>query len=75
MWRLMCGRYEPPQGFAALREDDTVVTWGYWNYGGKPDGQAAMALASGQVQDVFLTIRCRCSERWHRGQLGGRVRR
>jgi alpha-tubulin suppressor-like RCC1 family protein len=39
--------------FAALREDDTVVTWGYWNHGGEPDGQAAMALASGQVQDVF----------------------
>ena len=39
--------------FAALREDDTVVTWGYWNYGGEPDGQAAMALASGQVRDVF----------------------
>ena len=39
--------------FAALREDDTVVTWGYWNHGGQPDGQAAMALASGQVKDVF----------------------
>ena len=39
--------------FAAQREDDTVVTWGYWNYGGEPDGQAAVALASGQVQDVF----------------------
>ena len=40
-------------GFAALREDDTVVTWGYWNNGGQPEGQAALALASGQVQDVF----------------------
>jgi alpha-tubulin suppressor-like RCC1 family protein len=40
-------------GFAALREDDTVVTWGYWNNGGQPEGQVALALASGQVRDVF----------------------
>jgi hypothetical protein len=39
--------------FAALLNDGTVQTWGYWNHGGVPEGQAASALASGQVRDVF----------------------
>ena len=39
--------------FAALLEDDTVQTWGYWNHGGVPEGMAVLALASGQVSDVF----------------------
>ena len=30
-----------------------MQTWGYWNHGGVPEGQAASALASGQVRDVF----------------------
>ena len=39
--------------FAALREDNTVQTWGYWNHGGVPEGQVAIALASGQVKEIY----------------------
>ena len=66
--------------FAALLKDDTVQTWGYWNHGGEPDGQAAAALASGQVKDVFsneFTFAALLKDRrvvsWGSGSSGGDI--
>ena len=39
--------------FAALRDDNTVQTWGHWNHGGVPQGQVALALASGKVKNIY----------------------
>ena len=39
--------------FAALLDNNTVETRGYYNNGGVPEGVAVAALRSGKVRDVF----------------------